>query len=493
MPSQAELGKVVSDPFTVGTKRWRDASTVFLVLGVIVFAIAVIIMIADKEASAPALIAGGIGLACAAVAVGVALCRKAQRSTITVHENGLFIDQGEHKKGCVFGEIAAVGQTTKNHFANGRYSGRSRCVGLWRREDGARTPHVEIHAYCKASDPADEQLNDLVVMLVDRVADRIAELVARGGSAKGEGVQLRQDALRAGDVTIPLDDIAATGFYRDRLCVWRRNEDEPCVRLDPSLPNVLPIVQVLDTELEKRQAAGEESEAEEGLGRILFERRASRVIAWVVLLAGLPLCLVLIGFLLILIAMHLFRSRFRAHERGVLKRGLFKERSLRYTDVDTFTCSTTSMYVNGVYTGTSVVMKFVPEPGADVKPVKFSQNVRNADSDLDALRDHISAVVARKMLDRYKADGRLEWTPDVIFTQDGIRYRKGKLIGKGEWDELPFEQIAGATLNEGQFFLFAEGQEKHVLRMPSSTDNFFPGSMALSHLLAEKENAETPA
>jgi len=486
MASQTELGQVISGPFTVGLKRWRESSTILMVLGIIVVALAIIIAIADEGVSKPLTIVGGLGVFLCALAIALAVLRKARRSIVTLHEDGCVVVQNSAKSICAFSEIAAIGHTTKNHFANGKPSGRSRCIRLWRKGDPLKRPFLEIVSYCKTVDLADEQLDVLVGMIVDRVADRMEEVIAGGGTAKGGGVQLRGDTLVVGNDTVPLDDIVATGFHRDKMCIWRREDDHPSVRLDPNEPNVLPIVQVLTRRVEQSR---DEQDQGDGLGRILFERRTSRPIAWVVLVAGiLTIWLLGLGLLLILLAINLFKSSFRAHERGVHKKSWFKDRTVRYTDVESFTCSTTRMYYNGVYTGTTVSMKFVPGDGA--KPLKFNRTIRNMDSDLDNLRDHISAIVARKMLVRYATEGQIEWTPDTIITGEGLHFRPKKLIGKGNWQDLPFDQIAGSTIEEGTLSLFALGQDKPVLRLPVSTDNFFPGAVALGHLLTEESEEE---
>ena len=490
MSENPELGRVVCDPFTVRRKLWRNHTQALLAVGLIVAIIAAVVLFVNEHATQPASLSLGVGLVLAAVAVALAVKSRGPAWIITPHEDGVVFRAGPREMVCAFGDLAAVGQATEEHFSNGVYSGMTRRIRLWRKEDRVENPFVDLEVYCKADAPEDGLLEGLTAVIAGSIAERIEGLLEEGRTAKAPGLELGSEQLRIGDRTVGLQDVAATGFHEGKLCIWLNDDERPSFRLDATKPNIVPMVEVINGRI-SRDAEGDESDA---LGRILFERRSSRVMAWVLGVAGLATALFGIGLVLLLISAWLFRNRFRCHEHGVYKRGLVKEKRLLYRDVGSFTYSATRQYVNGVYAGTSLSMKFVPEEATGSPTVSFSRSVRNLDRDLDDLRDHISGVVARKMLASIEAGGEAQWTPDAVLAVEEIRFRKPKLVGKGEWTSLPYSQITGSTVQDGILHLFAEGEEKSVMRLQAGAENFFPGLVALGHIIApdEEPQAEEP-
>lgn len=486
MSAHPELGGVVCDPFTVRRKLWKGGTQVLMASGAVVVALAVMVLCMDGRVTGSAAFSLGVGIALCAVAAGWALRSRGPAWRITLHEEGAVFQAGRREMACAFADLAAVGQSAEEHFSNGKFSGMTRRVRLWRREDRVESPSVDLEAYCKADAPEDGLLDGLTIVVIGKVAERIEGLLEEGRTARAPGLELRPNEIQIDECTVSLHDIAATGFHEGKLCIWLAGDERPRFRLDATKPNIIPMVEVVNG----RISGDAEGDGSGALGRILFERRSSRVAAWVLAVLGIATVWLGIGLLLLLISVWLFRKTFRCHRHGVYQRGLAKEKRLLYRDVASFTYSATRQYVNGVYTGTRVSMKLVPEETNDSPTVSFSSWVRNLDRDLDDLRDRVSGVVGRKMLASIETGVEAKWTTDAVLGPEEIRFRKPRLVGKREWISLPYSQIAGSATQEGTFHLFAEGVEKPVMRLQVRAENFFPGLVALGHILSPDEESQ---
>jgi hypothetical protein len=480
MANRGELGDTVAKMFEVrqrlwvGWIRWAQwlGGSGAVICGIIVF-------VSEAKYLTPVLILGAsVLLSC--VALVAALARRRVFWRITEFEKGLEIVGRSGTRAVAFSEVAALGLRTRDEFTNGSFAGTSRRLQLWRERDPVRQPYVDLETFCKADQPEAESLAQAVDRLVEQATARIGRVLANGGSVKGVGMQLSPTALRVGADTLPLDSITTTGLFGGKLCLWIGAEAEPRHRLDPGQPNVLPMVRVIQKRIDERRRP--DGEAVPGLGRVLFERRGSSVTAAVLLVLGIATVWLGIGLFLIMAGLQFVRYRFRCHERGVFYRGLFRRSELLYRNLSSFTFSAVRQYYKGGYIGTSIRMVFVPDPSPGAKPIRFSRSIRNADSDLEVLREHVAAVVGAKLLDKLKREGEIPWSPAAVITTRVLRYRPAKLIGKGDWTDLPLEEVAGTALDQGVLSVFAKGRDKPVLALQATGANFFPGLYAFAHL-----------
>lgn len=490
MAQRSELGNSTGTAFVVRPKLWTDWIILCLVVGIAGGVIAALVLAVSETrhpVTLPAL-TGGVLLTVAGIAGAV--WRRRLGWQVAVFEKGLEFRGPAGAVAIAFSDIAALGLTVKDEFSNGSFSGISRRLQLWRQQDPVKRPYVDLQAFCKAGKPEEEQLAQVITRLLGEAEARIEQVVASGGIAKGVGLQLSQTSLRVGTEPVPLEQITAAGLHGGRLCLWLDADAEPRYRLDPNLPNVLPIVQFVQKRLEERATGAGGANAEvAGLGRILFERRSSKAVGILLIVAGITTIWLGVGILLILWGWHMLVFRFRCHERGVYRRGLFSRRELLYREVASFTFSATRQYYNGAYVGTSITMNFVPEAAPGAKPIGLSRSVRNADRDLDELREHVGRVLAVRLLARLEQGTEVPWGPDALLTPNAVRYRRPKFIGKSDWTDLPYQEVAGTSINDGTLAVFAKGNEKPVLTMPVSAANFFPGYNLFCHL-AGKANPQ---
>jgi hypothetical protein len=486
-----QLGNMVGDPFLV-KGRTPGLPAVLAAVGVAVCIIAGIVAIVSDD---DRMVAGGVSAVGALVAAtGVALViSKRSLWHICLFENGA---QVKTKAGTqteiLFEELAAISHQPKPHYANGVYAGVRHILQLWRKQDSPKQPFAEIDCYIKEkkNQGEAEAMQALADMASGTIGERLEKVVEGGGRVKSPGgLQLDAHSLHYGGKSLALDDIVETGVFDGKFCVWQKGDDFASLKLNPAEANILPIMAIVARHLAKREEQQGEPQGG-GLGRILFERRQSKVLGWILLVIAIPLVLALVGIPLIYFARGLIRGYFRCHERGVSRRFAGKETSLLYTQVASFVYSATRMYYNGAYTGTSLVMNFMTEDPRKTPPIKYSTSVRNVDEDLDELREQIAAVVAQRLLRAYAETNTFEWTKELHVTADGFRYRKPKLIGKGEWQTMSFADYQGFDIQEGTFHLFAKDGEKSVFHCSISEPNFFPGLHALAAIIEPESDEE---
>src|SRR5262249_9689598 len=142
-----------------------------------------------------------------------------------------------------------------------------------------------------------------------------------------------------------------------------------------------------------------------GLGRAMFERDQSlHVVAFALLflftlaLAGVAVLMVAVpgaiptknplvfgiatGGVAVIVGMLTLAyrcNRFACHQRGVARTTFWGTRRLRYEDVSSFTYAAVRQYVNGVYTGTTVSLTFVPRKGVRGGRIKFQLSAQQVD------------------------------------------------------------------------------------------------------------------
>lgn len=483
--SKEQLGSVVGDRFVV-KGPFPSAAMALVVLGGTITIVGGLVAGTATQHRAFALGNAVLGVLLLGAGLFV-LVTKRRRWQIALHEQGAVFDNLHGvRTEVVFADLAAISHEPKPRYNNGVYAGVGHRLRLWRKEDPPKQPLVEIDCYlsdkkCREEAQAMQALANAASAAISR---RLEAIITGGGTAKSPGgLQLDATALRYQGTSLPLAEIADIGVYDGKFCVWEKGKEFATLKLDPAEANILPIMDLVGRRMAEHQAEEARVEAN-SLGRVLFERRSSKAIGWLCVVIGAPLCPLLVGIPIVLLGLSLVRSYFRCHERGVSQHGLRKARRLLYSEVASFTYSATRMYVNGVYAGTTLAMKFGTDDPKVLPPIKFSASVSKVDEDLDELRDRISAVVAQRLLRQHEETGAFSWTKALEVTKDAIRYRKGKFIGLGDWVELPFDRYLNITIDQGVFHLFSKDAEKSVFDCPISEPNFFPGLHAFLDLVA---------
>jgi hypothetical protein len=448
--------------------------------------------------------AAGIVLALSVGSVSLALWR--QRMWVEDLGTGLVVRDRQGARQYPDEQIVALALETKKQHDQGEIKGVKRTFKIWL--DSTPTPVVMTNSI-KTGFP--DPLANLISRLVATLEQRLNADIDRGGSASGDGWRIEKSQLALGpsqEQNIPLAELVAVEVFEQKMCLWRKGQDAAIFKapLGSRNAHLLPLL------LLPRIASGEErqdSEAQAGLGRILFERRQTKlgiaifiILAIVAVFVGLLMfvamlpkvidgliCLAiglgvatLFGFLTVVMRYMVFRC----HQRGVFKGNILGEKQLLYAAVASFTYVATRHYHNGAYVGTQLQMKFEPIAGSGATRISYGATVQVADDDLEELRDFISRQLAERMAQQLSTGQPVQWTPNLTFMREGIQYRPAGMLGIGrkEAQFVPWDAYGGCSLDKGVFYLFVKGNSKPVMTEQCSVANFFPGFYLLTMMTA---------
>ncbi|MGL6097022.1 MAG: hypothetical protein ACRC7O_14660 [Fimbriiglobus sp.] len=367
----------------------------------------------------------------------------------------------------------------------------------------------------------DDPLTDFLNRNLDRLTEQADADVKAGRPFAGNGWLISRDgfAVQIGktDEVHTIDDLSAVDVIDGNVSVWVGDRAEASIKLPAGSPNALILARLLGKIFDARPPRPDDTGA--GLGRILYQRDHSTHL--LVLVGVLAFCglMALVGVLgtaasafekdpqakpivvfavvalagpgFALLAVKTRRKVFRCHTRGVCLETTSRTRKLRYADVAAFTYSATRHYNHGIYTGTQISISFAPRPGADGDAIDYGVHLRNADAEIDNLRDHIARVVASAMLERLKGGSPVPWAAGAVFHPSGLEVPTPKTFGRGEPRHFGYETLTGTDMQNGTFYLFAKGEPKSVFQASVSETNFFPGLTLLLMILSARN--EVPA
>lgn len=180
---------------------------------------------------------------------------------------------------------------------------------------------------------------------------------------------------------------------------------------------------------------------------------------------------------LILYALYIRAFAFQCRENAVVKKSMFSTRELRYDQLAGFAFSKTAVYLNNVYQGTSVDLKFTPKPEFNGgSPISYKKRIKHQDNELESLCAHVSEILAQEMEASLKSSGKVTWTKNLELQSDGMVYIPSGLLGSKAPIKIPYGSISSYDVHEGEFRLWVEENPKSVTIVePVSLENFFPG------------------
>jgi hypothetical protein len=472
-------------------------------------------MFGFRHPLAPAIaILGACGLVGAFVAM---LVIKRRQKLVWLDEWSFIVRDARGERRYRHDQVICASHWARPNFMNGVYKSTTLMLDVWvQSAEGA-----ERLLLARVVAPGEE---DPLAPLVDRIFDALyaaaRAALAAGGPFEGENFVLDAGQLTVTrgreTVQVDLQHLAAAEVVDDQLCVWRHREIEPLARVDLRWANA----PVLARLLEERPAAEPQSEGEPGssLGRLLFERRPAPALAffiWLVPLAAVAIvaflvlvaavrkepavlivagALVMIGGGLTLLLMY-FNVRFRCHERGVTIATRLYQRSMRFDEVTSFSCAASRQYVKGVYTGTRYTLTFLAQHAGKQRKLAYSRTLRNADQELDHLRDRVAALLAVEKLERLHRGQPVSWTEGLRLLPDGLEFKPAGFLGRKKPVVIPYDQIAGSSIDDGHFYVWLNGQKKPFIKENCNGLDFFPGHCAFLVWLgsAESRAAVAPA
>ena len=498
----------MSERVSIG-KSYSDAGFGFgIFLGVLGVVGGGILMALDEPGIGIPFLGGGVVASLFAIVRGILISRG--RRWISPNADGFTLEDRRGTFEFTDDDITDLGTWAKPRFKDGVPKAILRKCHFMLLVGEASAPlEFEYEYSLKVDDP----LSAMLDRNLDRLTEYAEDSRRRGEELVGDGwiLERQELVLRAGKVedAHPLSELSAVDLVDGKVCLWLGADAEPTAKIPAGSPNALILARILSKELAARPKR-DDDHIGDGLGRILFQRDnstsrgtlgCSGLVVFLIAALGAWImfeCLFLLkvvdeagvfmgatlafGIPAIWSVLYMFRRKvFRCHTRGVcmLTR---REKRLMYEDIGSFTYGATRHYYNGVYTGTVFNLRFEPRSEQAGDRITYTATIKNADGELDNLRDHISQVLAFKMLKRLQDGREVKWA-GATFQQDGLELPSTKMFGRGEPRHLPYGEIAGTNMEDGHFYLFATGEKKSVFGTPVSAKNFFPGLILLQLIL----------
>ncbi|MFL5356075.1 hypothetical protein [Archangium sp.] len=443
-----------------------------------------------------------LGLPPAGVGLGILVRRSASRCGLTVHEQGVVLSRIGSDEIIPYLHMRDFSLKEEAKLFNGNHAGLLRTLDFtW---SGGNRRAAQF-----ASADAEDFFAPMLVEMLGKLADAAEARLQKGAPLEGKGWRLDSRGLHVGEqAPVQLSKLAGVAMFENKVSFWRSGEELPFLTVEEESPNAR-LLGVLArrqrTEDERPQRAG-------ALGRVLFQKkvtRASQVACWI----GAGLCFIagsagiittamahnwgwlagslFVGWGAALAFAAIAQYSFRVHELGVVRRSIFGERTLRYSEITSFQFGATRHYHNGAYTGTALNMSFTGGPGT--KPISHNQTSRGNDSDLDALREQVADIVAAQLLQRLERGEEIQWGPSARFTRNGLMVRAPKLFGKGEERRAPYDAGLHISIQQGTLQLFINNEAKAVMSCPCAADNFYPGLTMLGVLIARAKGSRQAA
>jgi hypothetical protein len=400
-------------------------------------------------------------------------------------------------------DLVEMNTNVSTYYENGvpKYGQRKTTLVL----DAPEFP-TELELYHKWPIKNDDPLTELFSRWHTAMMVKAEQELQSAGVLVGKDWSLTRDEVnyqlqingKSVEDSVPMRSIAAAEVVDRKVCLWADGEDLPFLKVPLGTPNAIALmVMIAKFNKDKPAPAGNAK----GLGRVIFERNAGwtkgaiigGVIFGLILIAGglvmlvyqlknppsstgmfiLAGGLILFGIALPLAGWYQRMNLLKCHERGLHRNINGKITEMRYEEIRSFTYTATRHYYNGAYTGTIVTMQFDDHDGGTTK---YTANFKNADDELDNLRDHVSRVMAGTMLKKLEAGQDVPWTGEMTFEPDGLDIQGGKgLFSKVKEQFLEWADIDNFGMDQGQFAIFAYGEKKPVYQTTVSQPNFFPG------------------
>ncbi|MSR59365.1 MAG: hypothetical protein EXS05_17270 [Planctomycetaceae bacterium] len=467
------------------------------------------LFLVQHELALPTLIGGA---ACAVATALSATSIAARKASVRITPDGFLVQNRRGDREFTDEQVICAALSTKSNYSSGELRSTTRTFDLWVEGDaGPERLKMVNRIGLGVVDP----LELLIERILGHLYDRAVTALTAEQAFEGEGWSLYGNELVATHhrrtETVRVDELAAVDVFDNDLCVWKHNQDEPALRIPMRSANAHVLLTLLRERVaaptERSPSAGGDRPTDGRLGRVLFERKPGRwTKAFVMLLpAAAVVCLVaavitalarqrlepaaigaVLSFMLLLMTMIPLSlcAHLRCHEHGVCMRGLWRERRLKYADVDSFAYNAVPQYVKGVYSGTTFTLTFATHVDGKPSTLTYAKTLRNADEELDHLRDHVSRVIAARMSVEFSRGKAVAWTDGLKFLAEGLEHRASGFLGRKPPVVLRYDQITGVDASHRAFQLWIGGQKKPVVKESVSQPNFFPGYLFLTRLMA---------
>jgi hypothetical protein len=492
----------MKDPVLVRSSMRTWDFTLLFLAGVAILAGAGVL--ASKGQTAGAVLVAAVGGACVLGTVLGRWYRVRRRRWVQDLGDGFRVIDNTGEREVRDDEVLSMALSLRQNYVNGVLKSETRRFLVWLATDDPPPERLELTNTIKTGNA--DPLADLINRIGNRLFEFAKEDLAAGRSVLGEHWSLQDGELtvrgKGQAVACPVAEVSAVDSVDNHICVWRTGEDATFARVPVESANAHLLWRLLGEQLAQRPASSAPP-AEGSLGRIIFERKPSTgqvvafaLVAVILLVATVVLALTskwetrawalacAAGAVACAVgAVHSRWAVFRCHEYGVFKAGLMGASRLQYADVEAFSYSAVRHFHNGVYTGTIFNLKFEPTPEHKADRIQYNVNLRNADQQLETLRDQVSRMIASRMAQQLAKKVPVRWTARLQFLPDGIEFQPGGLFGKKVPVVVRFPEVYTYRIDQGTFYLWTRDQKKPVIQEAMTQPNFFPGFFLLTMIV----------
>lgn len=466
-----------------------------LLFGGTFIALGILFLIMDHEAGWGFL---GVGVLLTLVATGIFVHLSLQRCWVQATDQGLLIEDRLGSREYADDQVCHIGMKTSQKFSEGLPHSVARVVHLGAAGEGMSEVITMTYSF-KLDDH--DPLGNYFDRLLNHLHERSQRCLEAGNSVAGERWELSRGGLHLSlpnvPDLVPIDTLSAVGVFDDRVSIWIEGQEEALIKIPCASPNALVLHRLLNDSLSKRPTS-KVPESADGLGRVLFARKPREIalyfffgVTMIILVAILlikdyfifSLILTLFSILAAVVGVwaRSYRS-FSCHEYGVRRTSWQGVSEIRYEDVQSFTYNAVRQFVNGVYSGSTFTLEFLPAPESASKKIAYSASLQGIDEELEGLRDHISRVIAARMGRELSAGNSVHWTSSLSILPEGIEHRAKGFLGAKAPVLIPFAEVTGIELQQGTFHLWVQGKKKSVIQEEVSAPNFFPGYVLLQNI-----------
>ncbi len=500
------LGNMSSESILVeGQLRGSDA------IGLLVsVAVAFVSIPAILQGNRPAVAVLGASTIVAAVAATRLVLTLRRRTRLTTTETGFILENSKGRREFQDGDVVRLAWLERDNYRGADPISTHRCMTLTL--SGWPRPLAVRHTV--RTDDSSDPWAAFYERVMSSYTSRMAEHLKNNGIVAGPNWSLSNSTLTVGrepnTETFGIDELQDPLVIDEHVTVWRWGERRPVLRVPTESPDALLIETILPTLIEENGAKERVPDEDDPLGRLLFERRVSRVYQ-VATWLGMGVCMFLgVGLLvarqpdtgvfsavmlggaaLFLVSGLANRKRlFRCHERGVVQESWTGERKLEYSQMHRLTYIEREHVYRSKFTafiavagGISVKMVFEPEPQSPLPTIRIHHSTWTPETSLGLLRDTAALNIAQRMATKIIEGETVPWTKVISFSPEGIHClpaivrvgRKGQLV--------PYHEIERVDLHDGVFYVWQTGRKSAVTWHDITINNFFPGYYLLLNIL----------
>ncbi len=256
---------------------------------------------------------------------------------------------------------------------------------------------------------------------------------------------------------------------------------------------------------ENPYASPESLLAEDELGALLFERRASRTAVGVALLSAVCSTAVsvffarelfgdghsedaailamefgMIGPGLFVLSLHLAFHVTRFHENGIAARGLIRNSIICYEHLEGFTFLESGRNsARIVYT-----LTYRAKVGSGTRRIHFNYASSTRDEAIIAMRDRVSGMVANRMARELQIVGAVRWTSVLRFVGENLECT----TSRGKTSIMPIDDFSRYSIRQYKCYLYRKGHPVPFTEERTVAENFYPGLTLLTRLAGSETN-----